>query len=890
MKVLFSYTLNTLRQNRRTSLSIMAAVLLSSTLLCAMCAYGYTQLLWRIEIEEYESGQWHGELGGEIFSDKLDLVDNNLYVDQTMIKGPFFCLELPGGSALPYLLLRDADENYWELMGEKNAILEGRVPKAPGEIVVSKSFFERNPEYQLGDTLTLPAGERRLGGEILDETRIRQEKESFYQISEASVTLVGKLDVTTNTSIPGYYAMGYLDRSLLGGDEELVIYVKLKDIRGAYEIMPQLAETVGMEKNEYGEYDNHFRYHTILLALNFVFPPGTGFSIENWGVPIIYGILLLLAMGCFVMIINGAFQVSARARMKQLGMFRSVGATPMQIAGSILMEGLVLSAVPILLSVGIGYLFTVAVTGIYSQIAGDLLYFPVTVRFPPLMALFSAILSLLTVLISAALPAWKTAKLSPLEAIRMQEDGSERKGRKRKQRRHFSLPHRAFGPLGELAMASHYANRKAFRASVASLTLCLMLLTGFFTLMRLNDFLSERNIRNRYFNIFARLDHVAEADRGLLADILSVPGEQDGVCFCVARMALWVSEDEETEQFRERGGFAGLDLNKWALAERDGRYRIRAYLYGLQEEKFDEFCRLLGTDASEYYDADNIRAVAWSAAPLYPDVVNNEQKGNLSYSHLRLLEGQELTLEEKTEDHMNTDKTLCLEIGAVAQEGPLLDDVRNQYTVNLYLPLSMYYSAVSGLDQVRAGNYNVELKIKTEPQDDLAVTDRITQLCQSAMAQEDFFVISTEGERKNNAAGMRATGMVINCIGLLLGLIGVSNTLSAVSHSMMRRRREFAMLRSVGMDTKGVERLLALEGIRMAVTPVLIALPAVFALLELLMVLLDVSWREMVSWIPWGRLFVSILAVMAAVAVSYLACAGRIRRDTIIEAVREENV
>ena len=36
--------------------------------------------------------------------------------------------------------------------------------------------------------------------------------------------------------------------------------------------------------------------------------------------------------------------------------------------------------------------------------------------------------------------------------------------------------------------------------------------------------------------------------------------------------------------------------------------------------------------------------------------------------------------------------------------------------------------------------------------------------------------------------------------------------------------------------------------------------------------------------------FAGILAVMSAVAVSYLACAGRIRRDTIIEAVREENV
>ena len=51
MKVLFSYTLNTIKENKRTSLSIMAAVLLASTLLCALCTYGYTELGWRIEIE-----------------------------------------------------------------------------------------------------------------------------------------------------------------------------------------------------------------------------------------------------------------------------------------------------------------------------------------------------------------------------------------------------------------------------------------------------------------------------------------------------------------------------------------------------------------------------------------------------------------------------------------------------------------------------------------------------------------------------------------------------------------------------------------------------------------------------------------------------------------------
>lgn len=894
MKVLFSYTLHTIWRNRRTSLSIMAAVLLASTLLCALCSYGYTQLRWRIETEEYHEGQWHGELGGDIHSDKLEIADNNLYVDKTMVKGPFSCLKLPEGSALPYLLLRNGDENYWELMGEKNAILEGRTPHRPGEIVVSKSFFDRNPQYHLGDTMTLPEGERRLGEELLDETRIWQEKESFHQSGEASVTLVGKMDVTTNTAISGYYAMGYMDRSSLTGSEELVIYVKLKDIRKTYEIMPQIAEAVGVPKNEYGEFDNHFRYHTMLLIMNLVFPPGMEFSLENWGGVISYAILLLLVMASFVMIIYGAFQVSAKARVKQLGMFRSVGATPMQIAGSVLIEGIVLSVLPILISLGIGYLFTVAVMDIYADIVGELLYFPITVRFPPSVALCSALISFITVLTAALFPAMEISRLSPMEAIRMQER-EKKKDRKKKEKggRRRPILLRSFGChgiLGELAGASHYANRKGIRASVLSLAFCLMLLAGFYSMMRMNDFLSDRNSEGRYYNIFARLDAVTETDRKMLSDILTVPGETDSIYFCMTRMGLWVSPEEETEEFKEKGGFAGLDLNKWNLAERDGKYRIRAYLYGLQEEKFDEFCRLWGADPSEYYDTENIKGVAWSAAPLYPDVVNNAQKSDLSYSHLRLSEGQKLILEEKTEDRMSSDKTIPVRIGAVAKESPRLDDVWNNYAVNVYLPLSVYYSAIRGLNQEKIGNYYTYIKVRTRQEDDLAVTEEITRLCRSVMTEEDFYVISTETEKENNAAGMRAMGVVMDCIGLMLGLIGVSNTLSAVSHTMMRRRREFAMLRSVGMDNQGVKRLLLLEGIRMAVTPVLIALPAVYILMQLLMVLVDVSWREMLPYMPWGRICASMLAVMAAVAAAYLVCAERIRRDTIIEAVRDENV
>ena len=901
MRTLFRYTLNTIRLNKRTSISIMVSVLLASTLLCAMCTYGYTEIKWRIEIEEYESGQWHGELGGDIPAGKLKLAEDNLYVEATMLKGPFTCLELPEGSRLPYLLLRDADENYWNMMGEKNTIIEARVPERPGEIAVSKSFFEYHPEYRLGDTISFPEGERRVGEELLEAALTRREGERFFRTGEREVTLVGKMDLTTNTTVPGYYAMGYMDREALSDQDELVIYVKLKDIRKTYEVMPQIADAMGIGKDEYGRYENHFAYHTMLLALNFVFPPDAAFSLENIGQILIYAAIVLLVMGAFVMIICGAFQVSASARMKQLGMFRSVGATPGQIAVSILMEGVVLSAAPILLSLGVGYGFTVVIMRLYTDIAGEFLYFPIKVRFSLWAALLSAALSFLTVLASAFWPALKISRLSPLEAIRMQEGTGKKERRERKgapgKRRVF--PRRGdrkavfgglFGYEGELARASHRANRKGFRAGVWSLSFCLMLLMGFFSFMSLNDYLSERNRSGEDFNIFVRLDMGTEADRELLQSLQDVPGEEESVYYCVTRAAYWAGPEKETEEFRERGGFGSLDLNRWAIVNRDGKYRIRVYLYGMQEERFDEYCRQWGEEPAGFYDTEKVRAVAWSAAPVYPEVLNNAQKEKMSYSHLKLSRKEELTLEEKTEDSMETDYTFPIEVGAVAGAGPGLGDVRNNYTINLYMPLPVYYSVVGNLSEEKEGKYYTYVKVKTAPENDLAATARITELCEAVMAKEDIYIASTALEEENNAAGKRAMEAVVDCIGILLGLIGVSNTLSAVSHTMMRRRREFAMLRSVGMDAQGVKRLLGLEGIRMAVMPVFISVPVIALLLQVLMGLVDVSWLDFLPCIPWGKIFFGIGAVMAAVTAAYWMSAGKIRKDTIIEAVRDENV
>lgn len=433
MKVLILYTLRSMKNNKRTTLASMMAVLIASTLLCSLCSLFYNQTAWQRDVEIYEGGDWHAEVGGYITKEGLEQIDSNLNIRRTMVKGPFLTVKLPEESRLPYLMLRDADKDYWECMAEKNVITEGRVPAKPGEIAVSKSFFDSNPGFGLGDSLVLPVGHRMVQGEITD-AGIRQEGELFSETGEKNFTIVGKLDLTTPTTTPGYYAMGYLDREELDPADELVVYVQVNRIKETYRVMPQLMEQLGFETNEYGSYENHFRYHGRLLSLYFVFPPAEGFSadmLERYSTLFLYAALVVLVAAAFVLIIHSAFAMSAGSRIKQLGLFRSVGASPGQIRAFVLFEGIAVSILPIAAGIMLGCLFSVLAMRVYTGILGDLLYFPMHLRFPPGIILGAVFISLTAVLVSAAIPASRMARLTPVDAIRMQTDAAGKKRRKK---------------------------------------------------------------------------------------------------------------------------------------------------------------------------------------------------------------------------------------------------------------------------------------------------------------------------------------------------------------------------------------------------------------------------------------------------------------------------
>ncbi|MDY2652852.1 MULTISPECIES: ABC transporter permease [Eisenbergiella] len=893
MKVLLQYTFRNLKNNKKTTVASMTAVLIASTLLFSLCSVLYNNMAWQADIERYESGGWHAEAGGQLTKEDLEIIENNLQIDKVMVKGPFMSVQLPEESRFPYLLLRDADENYWSLMGEKNGITEGRIPEKPGEIVVSKSFFDNNPGFRLGDSFTLTAGHRMAGGELWD-AGAGMEGEQFLPEKEVTLTVVGKLDTTTPTTTPGYYAMGFLKREALNDADELVVYVTMKDIRDTYKVMPPLMEQLGLEKNEYGNYENHFRYHARLLALNGVFPPVENFSLEylsNYTNLFFYATLVLLAAAAFVLIIHSAFAMSARTRIRQLGMFRSVGATPGQIRASVLLEGIGVSLVPIAAGIGLGQLFTALMVRIYTGILGDLIYFPFTLRFSWGIALIAVLVSFLTVLVSASLPAEKMAKLSPVDAIRMQEDAGRLKTRRLRRRQNRRSCLGLFGVEGVMAAASRKANRRAFRAGLAALTMCFVLVSGFFCMLTLNNLVTERNAAARHYNILMRWQMTSEPEPEMLEEVFSLPGLVEGTWFYRTRVSYWAKPSRETEEFAANGGFAEVNPDHFSILERDGSYRIRADIVGLEDSFFDDYCRALGSNPKGYYNTEVPRAVLVSNVSRYPGIANNSEKQQEEYRMLSLEAGDVLTLEEKLRDSDETDYSFQVEIGDRADKRPVLDEYNSDYSIQLYVPIETYREIVAGFRPETAENYYQICGVGlTSVEKDIEVTEKIREISSRYLAEEDFTIRSREEERQENQVSGRAMEAVVNLIGALLSLIGIFNALSAAGVSLQQRRREFAVLRSAGMDEGQLKKMLLLEGLRTAVSPVLTGLPVLFVILIYLLGVTGLSWESCLPVLPYGKILQNAGLVIASVGAAYLLAYLSMRKETIADAVRDETV
>ena len=879
MNILARVTRRTLLKNRTRTIVTVIGVILSVAMVTAITTFIASMQDFLLRSVILDEGDWQASVQSETYAQAQELAANDAVAEAGLIH--------PVGSALlegsanadkPYLYVQALDEAAFSLRGI--TAIEGRLPENDSELLIAEHIHTNGGvTCEVGQTLTLQVGERVYddgypvaGNAMYDPDG---SPEGLRNTRTKTYTIVG---ICARPDLEAYSAGGYsvftrLDPASLAPDSMVDVPLRLKNPAAVFEVMPRLADEMDI------------RYHANLLRY-------MGISANDSFNTVLYSmaaILIVLIMVGSVSLIYNAFAISVSERSRQFGMLSSAGATSRQIRHSVFYEAFLISGVGIPLGllagvggIGVTLLFlrdTIVETGVLGGSGVD---FKLVVSVPALV--IAAVIGLATVLISAWIPSRRAARMSAMDAIRQTEDIRLRARQVKTSR----LTRRLFGMEGDLALKNFKRNRRRYRATVFSLFISVVLFvsvsayTGMLRQsvgavydggnydLQIEGALSEetREEAQAFLQQLRELDSVEEAS--MVETQGSYVWLPAGILTDEARQAAQPGREEDlSTQDRE-------ELEALGWQEGEAFYDVSFSIVTLDDATFERYLEELGLDKAAYTDPAAPRGIVLDR---FVDL-NQEQK---------YVEGTILSREKSLtlsfpifgDTSGQPVQPLTLTVSAFADTAPLGIGDSQQYLLGRILVSRQVLEACTGYTTFGHPYFAVSAPDPYKAEEDvnaLILDSGVSYSCLNLAAE---------------LQEVRNTLLVINvlCYGFiaLISLIAIANVFNTISTNVGLRRREFAMLKSVGMTPRGFNKMMNFECLFYGIKALLYGIPVSLAVAWLIQVSLN-NGVQTAYTLPWTAVGIAALAVFVAVFVTMLYAMSKVRRENIVDALKNENL
>ena len=603
--------------------------------------------------------------------------------------------------------------------------------------------------------------------------------------------------------------------------------------------------------------------------------------------------MLLLIIFTGYLIIYNVFQISVTNDIRFYGLLKTIGTTPRQLGWIIRQQALTLSLAGIPLGLIAGWFIGGQITpAIVSQMEGIV---PVT-SVSPVIFIGAALFSLVTVLLSCRKPGRAAAKVSPIEAVRYTEGGTTRRKTK-KGRGGVSLLSMAWANLGR--------SRGKTAVTVTSLSLAVVLLTV--TVNFANGFDMDKYVSNFTASDFivadagkfqnSVLDFTADmaVPQTVIDDISAQGGITDGgVIYGQTFGALEYVTEDWFRQNKERFYTPEQMDNLIRLTERneEGLLADRIQLSGMSDFALDHLTVLDG-DLSKLYE-DGGRYVA----AVYAD--DDYGSAELDSHWARLGDTVTVRYVEETA-YVDPDTGTAyaspedVPAGANWVAQPVkYRDVEYEVAALVTVPSAFsyrYYGADEFIlnDQTflrDSGTSDVMYyAFDTTDEANDAMEEFLRDYTENVNPQFDY---ESKALYAAEFEGMRSMFQLCGgALSFIVGLVGVLNFFNAILTGIIARKREFAVLQSIGMTGRQLKAMLVYEGL-------FYALGAAVISLILTLALGPVAFTAVGSlfWFFTYRLtltpFLIVVPVFALLGVLVpLAVYRSVSKSTIVERLRE---
>nr|MDD6335741.1 FtsX-like permease family protein [bacterium] len=867
MNILDKVTLKNMRQNKTRTLVAIIGVILSAAMIMAVASLVSSFQHYALRSTIDTEGDWHAAVY-RTGNSRIDEIAGTPGIARVgRIRRVGYALFNTQSSTMPYLYIGELDDNALDMLSIR--ILEGRLPQNSSEIVIPEQVAKKG--LSVGQQLTLTLGDRMYEGVSLgqqdgymparepDEQTGEEgrEGETFVPTASRSYTIVGicQRPGYERYSAAGYTVISRLDKAPADGDE-MTAYFCLNKPRQVYHMVRELQAG---STDTYDIHSSQLRYMGI--SNNDAFN-NTLYSLA--------AILIALIMLGSISLIYNDFAISVSERSRQFGLLSSIGATRKQILHSVLTE----SAIICLIGIPIGILCGMGGIGVTLHFIGGLFNsmtsvtdLPLTLSVVPMTVIITIIIASITVLISAWIPARRASRVSAIEAIR-QTDDVRIAPRQVKTGKWVRL---LFGMEGDLALKNFKRNRRRYRSTVLSLFISIVLFisASAFGLYLRKSINSMANYNNCDIRLFSADGQEADSAYRLLTGMESIT---EMVYSRHVYANALVAPEQLTLQARE---------NLLASPTQSGdTFRLYVPITLLDEATFTRYARTLGLDPADYMDAAHPRAIA----------INNIRMSdsNGRYVNYRILEGLQTLPLEKLQG-----------ADAAADAAPTRYPVEVAYCTDIY-PMGARQSFSDGLQLFMPQSMQDALATLFEDQDELLF--RLSINMEDPFKGEDAIwqLLEEAGLKQvsiSNLAQMRDTDRkmltIINvfCYGfiVLISLITIANVFNTISTNIHLRRREFAMLRSVGMTQRGFNKMMNFECLFYGLKALLWGLPVAIGITFLIYLGVH-SGMDTPFMLPWMSIGIAVASVFIVVFITMLYAMARIKKENIVEALKNENL
>ena len=908
MNVFNKVTLESLKKNRTRTIVTIIGIMLSAAMICASTTFVSSMQNFVLRCEIYSSGDWHGAVYDAAYKDYEDIRDSGKVSSAAYAQVLGYAKIGSANEYKPYLYVLggDAASGYFETMPVH--LLLGTLPKDSTEIILPEHLTSNGKvNYTLGDTVTLEVGDRTLDGKRLgqDTPVYTYDSETHTEVMSGerlenteprTYTVVGIYERPTfeDYSAPGYTALTAADTK--SADQSPIhCYFKLHKPAGVYDFMKAMGYT-----QEY-----RYAYNTKVLLYSGT-APFDSFLTAFYSLAAI--IIALIVFGSVSLIYN-AFSISVSERTKQFGLLSSVGATKKQLRRMVLFEALTVSAVgiPLGILVGIGGI------GITLLLIGDKFSSIVRADIPMRLCVswqavvIAAVIALVTVLISAWIPSKRATGVSAVEAIRQSMDikVSGRPVRTSK------LAYKLFGLPGVLAGKHYKRNRKKYRTTVVSLFMSIVL---FVSAAAFTDYMmesAEGGLASDQFDLIyaAESDASAAMTPDALLELLFSEQNVTGGTYTKKQFLQGdISREYVTAMFADR--FADFGMEREDATPKE--LSISGYLYFVADAEFNRLLEKYNLKEADYYDREKPLGLALDRnieldRRLEKYVTLDTLKGDgcviegLYYVEIdgyyrkdsRIDENGNKVVLYQNRDNENDIIELpyeesfakyTLRSEKTIEEAPFFVSRSTPVAINMIYPYSMIESVVpeAALNQFRNTEYFLTSSDHAASFENLA-----TVLTENGLSSRQLFDYAANAETNRNVVTIIrvfAYGFIV-----LISLIAAANVFNTISTNISLRRREFAMLKSVGMTQKGFRRMMNYECLLYGSKALLLGLPVSCGITYLIYRAVTTAY-ETSFHLPWAAIGIAVLSVFLVVFATMMYAMRKVKKDNPIDALKNENL